>query len=339
MIESIRFVNYRVLRDTTLRLGPFTLIVGPNGSGKSTALKALGILQNCSSLVYSVLATVGVRPPPDERVEISLQWGGRFAGVKTSGLWSRQGSHGIRHTPSSGPSEAVAPDEVQRTLNQIIQRIRFYALDANAIAASVALQPEMELGSRGEYLAGVLDQLRDRNPERFEKLNEELSRLLPEFDRILFETPSPGARAFLLRTSQGHHAIRAVDLSQGTLLALAILTLAHLPDPPPLVCVEEPDRGIHPRLLLDVRDALYRLSYPDSFGEPRTPVQVLATTHSPYFLDLFRDHPEEIVIAQKNGLEASFERLIDRSDIDEILGDAPLGEVWYSGVLGGVPSK
>jgi hypothetical protein len=78
---------------------------------------------------------------------------------------------------------------------------------------------------------------------------------------------------------------------------------------------------------------------PKTFGEKRPPVQVIATTHSPYFLDLFRDHPEEIVIAQKDGLTARFERLIDRPDIDEILGDAPLGEVWYSGVLGGVPSN
>jgi predicted ATP-dependent endonuclease of OLD family len=104
-----------------------------------------------------------------------------------------------------------------------------------------------------------------------------------------------------------------------------------------MVCFEEPDRGIHPRLLRDVQDALYRLSYPESFGETRPSVQVLATTHSPYFLDLYRDHPEEVVIASRIGQEARFERLSDRRDLEEILGDAPLSEVWYSGILGGVP--
>ena len=144
-------------------------------------------------------------------------------------------------------------------------------------------------------------------------------------------------RAFRLRTRHGHYAMPASDLSQGTLLALAILTLAYLPNPPSMVCFEEPDRGIHPRLLRDVQDALYRLSYPESFGETRPPVQVLATTHSPYFLDLYRDHPEEVVIASRIGQEARFERLSDRRDLEEILGDAPLSEVWYSGILGGVP--
>ena len=90
-----------------------------------------------------------------------------------------------------------------------------------------------------------------------------------------------------------------MDVSQGTLLALAILTLAYLPDPPPVVGLEEPGRGIHPRLLREVRDAMYRLAYPESCGEDRDPVQVIATTHPPYMVDLFREHPEEIVIANK----------------------------------------
>jgi predicted ATPase len=197
----------------------------------------------------------------------------------------------------------------------------------------------MELQEDGGHLAGVLDQLRDREPERFETLNEELGRWLPEFDRILFDTPEAGQRVFLLRTRQGHHAIPAWDLSQGVRFALVLLTLAWLPDPPSIVCLEEPDRGMHPRLLRDVQDALYRLSYPENFGETRAPVQVLATTHSPYFLDLFKDHPEEVVIAHRVGQEARFERLSDRPDIDEILGSAPLGEVWYSGILGGVPEE
>jgi predicted ATPase len=110
-----------------------------------------------------------------------------------------------------------------------------------------------------------------------------------------------------------------------------------MPEPPTLLLLEEPDRGMHPRLLRDVRDALYRLAYPEQYGEKRPAVQVIATTHSPYFLDLYRDHPEEVVIAEKIGNEAKFQRLSDRPDIGELLRESHLGEVWYSGVLGGVP--
>ena len=110
-----------------------------------------------------------------------------------------------------------------------------------------------------------------------------------------------------------------------------------MPDPPPVIGFEEPERGIHPRLFREVRDALYRLAYPESAAESRAPVQVIATTHSPYLLDLFKDHPEEIVIAQRNGTEATFERLSAHPNLDQILDGASLGEVWYTGILGGVP--
>jgi predicted ATPase len=201
------------------------------------------------------------------------------------------------------------------------------------------LERNAELDQSGGGLAAVLDALRDSHPERFEDLNKEIARCLPEYDRMLFETTGASTKAFALRTKRGKHKIPAGHLSQGTLLALAILTLAYLPEPPRIVGLEEPDRGIHPRLLREVRDALYRLCYPESADEQREPVQVIATTHSPYFLELFRDHPEEIVIAQKHGSEATFERLSDRKDLDEMLQDAHLGEIWYSGILGGVPAE
>jgi hypothetical protein len=92
-------------------------------------------------------------------------------------------------------------------------------------------------------------------------------------------------------------------------------------------------------MLREVRDAFYRLSYPAAFGLTRPVVQVIATTHSPYLVDLFRDHPEEIVIAQKHGQASHFERLADRADLTELLQEGSLGDMWFSGVLGGVPDE
>jgi predicted ATPase len=141
-----------------------------------------------------------------------------------------------------------------------------------------------------------------------------------------------------LATSDGE-IVTASDLSQGTLYTLAVITLAYDPAPPAILCIEEIDRGIHPRMLREIRDALYRLSYPKSFQLSREPVQVVATTQSPTMLDLFREHPEEIVIAQKQGREARFERLADRSDLKELLSEGSLGDMWFSGILGGVPEE
>ena len=148
-------------------------------------------------------------------------------------------------------------------------KTRVYSLDPVKIAESVNLAPQAELSSIGFGLAGVLDRLRDHAPERFESLNGELHRWIPVFDQILFDVPESGQRAFSLRTVSGHK-IAATELSHGMLLALAILTIAYLPAPPPLVAFEDPDREIHPRLLRDVHDALYRLAYPENYGDTRS---------------------------------------------------------------------
>jgi len=334
MIESIAFKNFKALRDAKLPLSQFTLIVGPNGSGKSTALTGLMALGRPNVWGYNDIRSVSV---PNEPVMLEAKWKEKWeedTNDFTATLrWDKAGNYGT-NLRSDNPGRSGRPERPQKALGSS----RFYSLDATRIALPVVLRPQVELDPGGAGLSGVLDRLRDQNPERFEALNDQLARWIPEFDRVLFETPDQGQRSIALRTRQGGHSIKAADLSHGTLIALALLTIAYLPEPPAIVCLEEPDQGLHPRLLRDVRDALYRLVYPEGAEEKRAPVQVIATTHNPYFLDLFSERPEVIVIAEKIGMDAKFSRLSDRSDLDEILGDAPLSEVWYSGVLGGVPA-
>lgn len=336
MIESIHFKNFKVLRDATLPLGRFTLIVGPNGSGKSTALEALTWLCAPGSGSIERIASHGCDLTEGKTIDVSLHWGGSYAGYAVLSTLGQGGGKGpdVIQPPNVIPLD----DPLRAAIQEKINSIRVYSLDANLIGRNFQVVPNPQLEPNGSNLAIVLDELASTEHERFEALNAEYTRWLPEFDRIQLVTIDRGQKCLALRTCGGGYEVRAWDVSQGQLLALAMLTLAHIPSPPHVIGFEEPDRGIHPRLLRDVRDALYRLAYPEQYGETREPVQVIATTHSPYFLDLFKDHPEEIVIAQKVGQDAKFERLSDREDIDEILQDANLGEVWYTGILGGVPS-
>jgi predicted ATPase len=253
-------------------------------------------------------------------------------------VWNPNGSRPFGPTNRGGQPIGGIADRDWSAHAKMLSEFRTIALDGHAIATPVKLEPRMQIGPQGENLAGVLDRLRDESPEVFRALNDEIRRCLPEFDQILFETPASGKRAFLLRLRQGGDKIPAENLSQGTLFLIAILTVAYGQEPPSIVCLEDPDRGIHPRLLPEIRDALYRLSHPEMVGAQRRAVQVIATTHSPYFLDVYRDHPEAIVVAEKTAGGARFERLADREELAELLRDTHLGDAWYSGVLGGVPA-
>lgn len=44
MLQSFHIQNFKCLRDTTLELGPFTVLIGPNDSGKTSILDALRLL-------------------------------------------------------------------------------------------------------------------------------------------------------------------------------------------------------------------------------------------------------------------------------------------------------
>jgi len=332
MIESIEFKNFKVLRDAKLPLSRCTVLIGPNGTGKTTVLQALQAVREPARYPF---AAVRSYLPLGEEVEVCVNFGPPHLGVHFVAEWYRAKGTQLGLRFSRGVEECPEGPALQRG----VRRNRVFAFEGRAIARPAAVAANIELGENGANLAAVLDDIRDTDAERFTAINCALGQWLPEFKSILFAKPEQGSKSLMLQTRKEGVSVPDNDLSQGTLIALAMLTLAYLPKPPALIGIEEPDRGVHPRLLRLVQDAIYRLCYPESCGEKREPVQVIVTTHSPYFLDLFKDRPEEVVIANRVGMEAKFVRLSDHPNIEEILSGAPLGEIWYSGILGGVPSE
>jgi predicted ATPase len=325
VIASVAFHNFKALRETSLALAPFNLVIGPNGSGKTSLIQSLLRLRTLSKLALAD----GVRKEGGPEVEFRF-WPPHDVVQARLGCVSDLVCDLLQVMP------ADAPDWPE--VKAMLAHIRSYLFDHYAMAEPSPVKSGGELASNGGNLAAVLAGLRKRAPDNFAALTAELLRLLPEFKALELSEGAGGTGEFSLRLDDGG-LVAADNLSQGTLYLLGILALAFDPDPPSVLCIEEIDRGIHPRMLREVRDALYRLSYPQSFGLARRAVQVIATTHSPYLLDLFRDHPEEIVIAQKHGTAARFERLADRADLKELLSEGSLGDMWFSGILGGVPEE
>jgi predicted ATPase len=330
MITKVQYLNFKALTNATLKLGQFTLIIGANGTGKTTAIRALECVNSYDRYHWRDLISVSAgEKSKDVSVKIT---------TSTSSFWFEWSKNSEKGTEITGAKDD-SPFNVnlEKIHREELENFRIFSFDPKKISSRVNLSTNTRLDSDGENLAGILDFLRDTEPERWESLNGEMARWFPEFDQILFDRHDNG-KSIALRTKLGKHRIRAVDLSEGTILGLAYLTVAYLPEPPKTVCFEEPERGLHPRLLRNIQDAMYRLAYPENFKDGRKPIQVIAISHSPYLLDLYKDHPEEIVIASKDTEGVHFECLIDSPHIKEILQDAPLGEVWYTGVLGGVPS-
>ncbi len=328
MIASVAFQNFKALRSTSVALAPFNLVIGPNGSGKSSLIQALLQLRGLAKLPP---ATGQPSAPKPRSPRVEFHFSPPHDGV-TVRLGCR--SEIMCDTLRIDPANAAG----WPALRERIARIRSFVLDHNAMTAPALLLDGVTLAADGSNLAAVLALRRERQPRDFAALAAEFVRIMPEFSAL--ELADRGGGKVALELKLGETEVVAADnVSQGTLYLLALLALAFDPVPPSVLCIEEIDRGIHPRMLREIRDALYRLSYPKSFQLSREPVQVIATTHSPYMVDLFREHPEEIVIGQKHGREAKFERLADRSDLRELLQEGSLGDMWFSGIFGGVPEE
>ncbi len=333
MISAVHFKNFKALRSTAVRLEPFNLLIGPSGSGKTSLIEAL--------LRLRYLAGQATAPGPTSALaflngpQIEFHFHPPFQNVRvTLGCQADELScHRLRVDHPPGLAGAGQWAELRTQL----QGIRAYLLDHQAMGAPGLRSAGTELAANASNLAAVLAQRAQQAPVAFAHLVTDFCRIMPEFSGFDFRGVGEGHVELRAALRDSPERLSCENLSQGTLYLLAILTLAHDPQPPTLVCLEEADRGVHPRLLREVRDALYRLSYPVATETPRPVVQVVATTHAPYLLDLFRDHPSEIVLAHKQGNAASFERLTDRPDVLELMRETNLGDLWYSGILGGIP--
>lgn len=336
MIDSIAFHNFKALRSASVRLERFNLLIGPNGSGKSSLIEGILRMGALARLQSSDTVADGEDAGGGDRAEVRFRFTAPFAAWEVVMRCATRdycdALQWIHHGGVGAPAE-------RESLRERLRRVRRYEFEQAAMVRGGDGLADAELAPDGANLAAVMHHRRAAHPAAYEQWRRDVLRALPEYDAVSAET-DPEGRAFIrLRLVEEGEIITHADLSHGSLCALAIFCLATDPAPPSVLCIEDLDRGLHPRLLREARDALYRLSHPGNGATRPGHSQIVATTHSPYLLDLFREHPEEVVIAEKHGRASTFRRLCDCPDLAEMMAGVSLGDLWYSGVLGGVPEE
>lgn len=187
------------------------------------------------------------------------------------------------------------------------------------------------LASDASNLADALLRLSEEHPGSFGRLVRDLRACLPGVDTVTFGSIGGASRSVVAQVKERglQNPVDLADVSFGTVRLLALLTALHEPDPPPFTAIEEVDHGLHPYALDVVVDALRDAS-------ERT--QLLITTHSPTLVNRLR--AREIVICDRN--PDSGASVIPAASSDAIAraerqSDLRLGELWFSGAIGGVP--
>ena len=182
-------------------------------------------------------------------------------------------------------------------------------------------QSATQLAPDASNLALVLSHLASE-PNIKQQLLEALHDLYANIDDFEVRVEDGVVRLYFYE----HNAIiPAVRLSDGTLRYLCLLAILCNPDPGMLVCIEEPELGLHPDVLSTLADLIIAAAR-------RT--QLIITTHSDILLDAFHDQPEVIVVTERDQKGTHLKRVAP-DEIKTWLAQERLGLVWMSGGIGG----
>jgi len=158
-----------------------------------------------------------------------------------------------------------------------------------------------------------------------ERIKAYLARFCERFQDVKVRVGEGVAKTFLSETGLSE-MLSAIRMSDGTLKFLALLAALFHPKPPPLLCIEEPEAGLHPDAMRLVAEALVEASQT---------TQLIVTTHSEALVDALTDQPESVLVCERDPENGTQMRRLSREDLKDWLEHYTLGQLWRKGEIGG----
>ncbi|NQT14565.1 MAG: ATP-binding protein [Planctomycetes bacterium] len=202
---------------------------------------------------------------------------------------------------------------------------QYYYVSPEAIRGMTRHLDRMGLATDGSNLASVVYLLKTRNERLYRKLLSQLQKIAPEVDVMNFFTAQDSIAMFF-EDNRGNQ-IYAGNASCGTLRYLAMLYIVLAQPalvPRPLIVIEEPENGIYVGYLKELLGI---------FEESESRAQLIFTSHSPYFIDLFDNRLDSIFVLKRGEQHSS----ITQPDVDQVrkrLETFALGEQHFREMLG-----
>jgi energy-coupling factor transporter ATP-binding protein EcfA2 len=252
------------------------------------------------------------------------------------------GPHGARFPPQSdamGALRALSHPRVKRFASVV-----YLHLDANEMnRTSIPEEETPRMRSDGSGLASMLAWMKGAAEEELAQLTLDLARVVPGVKRIRTLRERVSQRRFEKIDVEGQPVWRPVReeglgdrfeiefdrgpaipadlLSEGTVLALGLLTKLREQGRPLLVLLDDIDRGLHIEAQAKLVQVLRHLlaMTPD--------LQIVCTTHSPYLLDLF-DPTEVRVLALDEERHTRVHALNEHPEFERYRYGIQTGELW-----------
>ncbi|MBS1520579.1 MAG: AAA family ATPase [Bacteroidetes bacterium] len=151
-----------------------------------------------------------------------------------------------------------------------------------------------KLDREGRNIAEYLLWMKEQGEEHLDSLISKMRFVLPYIDKIephiIKETINTQIELLLYETGGKDKSIPGWLLSSGTLRILALLAIFESPNRPSVLFIDEIENGLDPRTI-----GLLLSQVESVFAEKS--MQVIVTTHSPFFLDMVP--LESIIVSEK----------------------------------------
>ena len=199
-------------------------------------------------------------------------------------------------------------------LREMIRDWRFFnagQIDLERLRKSALVEQQPSLREDAGNLSSVLHYLMSEHPTLFDELQHHLRMLVPGFKSLTVKARGGPGEVLAFWQEKGVQGdLSLADLSDGVLRLLCWLALCLHPHPPALICIDEPDQGVHPRTLPALAGLLQKAS---------DRAQILLATHSSYFLAQF--DLAQIAVFRKEDGQAVFVKPADSQALVDNLAD------------------
>lgn len=246
-----------------------------------------------------------------------------------------------------------------------LQRWRFVHLEPEAMREANTVDGPDQLDSNGRYLAATLQRIVKADPSVQAEISTWVRQFIPGAHELHIQHLKDLHQYLVELQTQDGRRFSSRVLSDGTLRLLGLLALQYDPNQAGVICLEEPENGVHPRRLATVVTLLKSMATnpeavdfpPDDLSPLR---QILMNTHSPHLVDQLQ--PEELILVEaverftQHGqaperhtvyrpvvpptwgpLFPSASDDATKERLHRLLEDQELGALWTAGALGGVP--
>lgn len=359
-LQKIQIKNFKSIKEATLSLQSFNLLLGANGAGKSNFVQFFQLVKQLYDKRLQVY--VVSRGKADSFLHHGSQYSDSLSGglvfkgekdgqantyqfklipsnsgnliieteqygYKKAKAWKLKKNNGLEESQIGGSSEER--NQVMKTCLNSLKVYHFHDTSRSSkLKQSNKLKDNRVLREDGSNLAAILYRIQQKSPFHLKLIVKTIQSVTPFFESFDLKPDvlDDNYIDLVWREKSSNKYFNAHDFSDGTLRFIALATLLLQPDIPPIVIIDEPELGLHP-FAIDKLAALLKNAASRS--------QLIVSTQSVNLISHFE--PRDVIVVDRKNGASEFKRL-ENEALEGWLEDYSLGEIWEKNIIGGRPA-